>query len=106
MGYFPFLSLGFFNQLPLMFSTSSPITFAAAGLLVLADFSAVALRPALTGGASFLDALVLVPGMHKQQCADEINRGEFPTTGAMTSGYVYRVENPATVLFVSSSSHT
>ncbi|KAK0430968.1 hypothetical protein EV421DRAFT_1720949 [Armillaria borealis] len=88
-----------------MFSTSSisgPITFEAAGLLVLADLPAVALRTALTGGASFLDALVLVPGMHKQQCADEINRGEFPTTGAMTSGYVFRVENPATVSYLQS----
>ncbi|SJL17273.1 uncharacterized protein ARMOST_20820 [Armillaria ostoyae] len=56
MSYFPFLSLKFFNQLPLMFSTSSPITFEAAGLLVLADLPAVALRTALTGGASFLDA--------------------------------------------------
>ncbi|KAK0190133.1 hypothetical protein F5146DRAFT_1122490 [Armillaria mellea] len=114
MSPFPFLSLDFFNQLPLLLSTSSipgPITLEAAGLLVLADLPAVALRTALTGGASFLDALVLVPGMHKQQCADEINRGEFPTTGVMTSGYVFRVENPATnrvlqSLFVSGSQAT
>ncbi|SJL04226.1 uncharacterized protein ARMOST_07587 [Armillaria ostoyae] len=103
MSSFPFLSLDFFNQLPLMFNTSSissPITLEAAGLIVLADLPAVASRTALTGGASFLDALVLVPGMHQQQCADEINRGEFPTTGAMNSGYVFRVENPATVSYL------
>ncbi|KAK0430078.1 hypothetical protein EV421DRAFT_352177 [Armillaria borealis] len=103
MTSFPFLSLDFFNQLPLMFSTSSlsgHITLEAAGLLALADLPAVASRTALTGGASFLDALVLVPGMHQQQCADEINRGEFPTTGAMNSGYVFRVENPATVSYL------
>ncbi len=41
-----------------------------------------------------------------QQCADEINRGEFPTTGAMTSGYVFRVENPATVSFLQSIGQT
>ncbi len=86
-----------------MFGTSSistPVTLEAAGLIALIDFPAVALRTALTGGASFLDALVLVPGMHKQQCADEINKGEFPTTGAMNSGYVFRVENPATVSYL------
>ncbi|PBK58450.1 hypothetical protein ARMSODRAFT_967712 [Armillaria solidipes] len=109
MTTFPFLSLDFFNQLPLMFGTpsiSSPVTLEAAGLIVLADLPAVALRTALTGGASYLDALVLVPGMHKQQCADEINRGEFPTTGAMTTGYVFRVENPATVSYLQSIGQT
>ncbi|KAK0472983.1 hypothetical protein IW261DRAFT_1506033 [Armillaria novae-zelandiae] len=103
MTSFPLLPLDIFNQLRLIFNTSSisgPITLEAAGLLVLADLPAVASRTALTGGASFLDALVLVPGMHKQQCADEINRGEFPTTGAMTTGYVFRVENPATVSYL------
>ncbi|KAK0438816.1 hypothetical protein EV421DRAFT_1713968 [Armillaria borealis] len=85
---------------------SSPITLEAAGLIALADFPAVALRTALVGGACFLDVLVLVPGMHTQQCAGEINRGEFPTTGAMTSGYVFRVENPATVSYLQSIGQT
>ncbi|KAK0226795.1 hypothetical protein EDD85DRAFT_923423 [Armillaria nabsnona] len=92
-----------------MFSTSSisgPITLESAGLLVLADLPAVASRTALTGGASFLDALVLVPGMLKQQSAEEINRGEFPTTGAMTTDYVFRVENPATVSYLQSIGKT
>ncbi|KAK0429617.1 hypothetical protein EV421DRAFT_1893817 [Armillaria borealis] len=70
------------------------------GLLILADLPAVASRTALTRGASFLNALTLVLGMHKQQCADEINQGEFPMTGAMTTGYVFRVENPATVSYL------
>lgn len=85
---------------------SSPITIGAAGLLALADLPAVTLRTALVGGACFLDVLVLVPGMYKQQCAGEINRGEFPTTGAMTSGYVFRVENPATVSYLQSIGQT
>ncbi|KAK0491881.1 hypothetical protein EDD18DRAFT_529372 [Armillaria luteobubalina] len=109
MSPFSFLSFDFFNQLPLIFRTSSipgPVTLEAAGLLVLADLPAVILRTALTGGASFLDAFVLVPGMHKQQSADEINRGEFPTTGAMTSGYVFRVENPATVNYLQNIGQT
>ncbi|KAK0201283.1 hypothetical protein DFS33DRAFT_1387225 [Desarmillaria ectypa] len=80
-----------------MLSTSTisgHITLEASGL--------VAVRTAPTGSASFLDSLVLVPGMRRQQCADEINRDEFPITGAMTSGYVFRIENPATVSFLQS----
>ncbi|SJL08090.1 uncharacterized protein ARMOST_11452 [Armillaria ostoyae] len=95
-----------FCELPLILTISSPKTLEAAGLLALADLPAVALRTALVGGACFLDVLVLVLGMHKQQCADEINRGEFPTTGAMTSGYVFRVENPATVSYLQSIGQT
>ncbi|SJL08152.1 uncharacterized protein ARMOST_11515 [Armillaria ostoyae] len=107
----PFFTFVFYNsrQLPLMLSTStisSPVTLKAVGLIALADLPAVALRTALVGGACFLDVLVLVPGMHKQQCADESNRGEFPTTGAMTSGYVFRVENPATVSYLQSIGQT
>ncbi|KAK0458235.1 uncharacterized protein EV420DRAFT_1748193 [Desarmillaria tabescens] len=88
-----------------MFRTStisSPVTLEAAGLVALADLSAATVRTALTGSASFLDALVLVPGMHKQQCADEVNHGEFPMAGAMTSGYVFRIENPAAVSYLQS----
>lgn len=44
--------------------------------------------------------LVLCPGLHHQQKAPELNRGEFPACAAMTSGYCFRVENPATVLFL------
>ncbi|KAK0224913.1 hypothetical protein EDD85DRAFT_230470 [Armillaria nabsnona] len=95
-----------FRELPLILTISSPITLEAAGLLALADLPTVTLRTALFGGACFLDVLVLVPGMRKQQCADEINRGEFPTTGAMTSGYVFRVENPATVSYLQSIGQT
>ena len=38
--------------------------------------------------------------MHRQQSAPELNGGEYPACGAMTSGYVFRVENPATVLYL------
>ncbi len=87
-------------HLPLILTISSPTTLEAAGFIALVDLPAVTQRTALVGVACFLDVLVLVPGIHKQQCADEINRGEFPTTGAMTSGYVFRVENPATVSYL------
>ncbi|KAK0430939.1 hypothetical protein EV421DRAFT_2024806 [Armillaria borealis] len=85
-----------------MFNTSSisGITLESAGLIALADLSTVAVRTALTGTASYLDVLVLVPGMHQQQSAVKINDGELPDTGSMTNGYVFRVENPATVSYL------
>ncbi|KAK0201284.1 hypothetical protein DFS33DRAFT_1375876 [Desarmillaria ectypa] len=92
-----------------MLSTSSisgSLTLQAAGLVALADLSAVSLRTALMGTASYLDILVLAPGMHQQQSADEVNRGEFPMTGSMTTGNIFRVENPATVRYLQNISHT
>ncbi|KAK0472536.1 hypothetical protein IW261DRAFT_1570893 [Armillaria novae-zelandiae] len=47
------------------------ITLEAAGLVALADLSIVAVRTALTGSASPFDVLVLAPGMHQQQSAEE-----------------------------------
>ncbi|KAK0443379.1 uncharacterized protein EV420DRAFT_1236671, partial [Desarmillaria tabescens] len=81
-------------------------TLDAAGLVALADLSAVALRTALMGTASYLDILVLAPGMHTQQSADDVNRGEFPATGSMTTGNIFRVENPATVRYLQNISCT
>ncbi|KAK0472531.1 hypothetical protein IW261DRAFT_810677 [Armillaria novae-zelandiae] len=85
-----------------MFNTSpiAGITLESAGLVALADLSTVAVRTALTGTASYLDVLVLAPGMHQQQSAVKINDGELPNTGSMTNGYVFRVENPATVSYL------
>ncbi|KAK0244899.1 hypothetical protein EDD85DRAFT_810030 [Armillaria nabsnona] len=77
-------------------------TLQLTGLVALADLPPITVRTALSGTASYLDALVLAPGMHQQQSASEINRGEFPITGAMTSGYIFRVENPATVYYLQS----
>ncbi|KAK0185411.1 hypothetical protein F5146DRAFT_986888 [Armillaria mellea] len=82
--------------------SDSNITFQAAGLIALADVPPVTVRTALSGTASYSDALVLAPGMHQQQTVSEINSGEFPITGAMTSGYVFRIENPATVYYLQS----
>ncbi|KAK0458234.1 uncharacterized protein EV420DRAFT_385963 [Desarmillaria tabescens] len=92
-----------------MLSTSSmsgSLTLQAAGLVALADLSVVAQRTALMGTASYLDILVLAPGMHQQQSADEVNRGEYPMTGSMTKGNVFRVENPATVRYLQNISRT
>ncbi len=81
-------------------SSISGITLESAGLVALADLPTVAVRTALMGTASWLDILVLAPGMHQQQSADEVNRSEFPQTSSLTNGYVFRVENPATVSYL------
>ncbi|KAK0219185.1 hypothetical protein IW262DRAFT_1084298 [Armillaria fumosa] len=81
-------------------SSISGITLESAGLVALADLPTVAVRTALMGTASWIDILVLAPGMHQQQSADEVNRSEFPQTGSLTNGYVFRIENPATVNYL------
>ncbi|KAK0488374.1 hypothetical protein EDD18DRAFT_1420251 [Armillaria luteobubalina] len=50
---------------------SNRVTLEAAGLVALADLFTVAMRTALTGAASYLDALVLAPELYQQQTADE-----------------------------------
>jgi hypothetical protein len=70
-----------------------------AGLIALADIRVIANRTVITGSSSPLDILLLAPGIHRQQSACELNAGEYPPTAALTSGYVFRVENQATVRF-------
>lgn len=72
----------------------------AVGLLALADLRSIARWTTITGSASLIDTLYLAPGIHQQQQAPELNGGEYPPTGALTSGYVFRVENEATVHFL------
>ncbi|KAF7793771.1 hypothetical protein EIP86_004892 [Pleurotus ostreatoroseus] len=78
----------------------SGIQLDSAGLVALADLSTIQQRTALMGTASIFDILFLAPGIHTQQDADCVNCGELPTTGALHSGYVFRVENPATVNYL------
>lgn len=42
----------------------------------------------------------MAPGLHTQQRAPELNQAEFPACAALTSGYVFRVENAATVVYL------
>lgn len=79
---------------------------AAAGLVALADLPTAAIRTALTGKAALLDALVICPGFHRQHLATELNKAEYPAVAALTTGYVFRVENPATVYFLQRISKT
>jgi hypothetical protein len=81
-------------------TTFSGISLDAAGLVALADLSAIAKRTAIIGSASSLDILFLAPGIHKHQNASEVNFAEQPATAALTTGYIFRVENPATVYFM------
>jgi len=83
---------------------SSPLSIV--GLLALADLDIVARHTAFDGTSAWLDILVLSPGLHGQHKAANFNRGEFPACAAMTTGYVFRVENPATVLYLQCVSET
>ncbi|KZT22972.1 hypothetical protein NEOLEDRAFT_1118487 [Neolentinus lepideus HHB14362 ss-1] len=76
------------------------VSLKAAGFIALANLQGIAHRTAFIGSSSFLDILFLAPGIHCQQEASDVNHGEYPTTGAMTTGYVFRVENQATVNFL------
>lgn len=65
--------------------TSTPIpnlALSAGGLLALADLNTIAQRTAITGGSSWLDALVLAPGLHYQQAADSLDQQSAPALSA------------------------
>ncbi|KLO17093.1 hypothetical protein SCHPADRAFT_179901 [Schizopora paradoxa] len=78
----------------------STVALNAAGLLALADLPTISHRTVLSGSASLFDVLILAPGIHRQQASSELNGGELPITGAMTTGYVFRIENQATVSYL------
>jgi hypothetical protein len=67
------------------------------GIVMLAGLDTFARWTALRGTASLFDSLVVCPGSHNQQNAPDLAKGEYPACAAMTSGYVFRVENEATV---------
>lgn len=77
---------GLLSSGPLVSSWSAePIPYmslSAGGLLALADLSTVAQRTAITGGSSWLDALVLAPGLHYQQAADALEQENVPSLAA------------------------
>lgn len=71
----------------------------AGGIVALADLTTIAERTALMGKSSWLDIFVVAPGIHLQQKSAELANagGELPPTAALTTGYVFRVENQAMV---------
>ena len=96
--------------------TTEPIpgvSLSAGGLLALADLSTVSNRTAIAGGSSWLDSIVLVPGLHYNQAADQLGLPPlglisavetlrdgagagpaFPVRNAATAGYIRRVARP------------
>lgn len=76
------------------------------GLLGLADLDIVAQFTALRGTSGWADILLLCPGLHRQQEAAHLSKGEFPACAAMTTGNVFRIENPATVFYLQSVGET
>jgi hypothetical protein len=83
-----------------------PLSLNAVGIIALAENTSIAQRTALLGNSAYLDMFVLCPGLHRQQSAPKLNGGEHPAMAALTTGYVFRVENPATVLFLQSKGKT
>ena len=76
------------------------IALDSAGLVALADLSTIKQRTALMGSGCIFDILLLAPGIHTQQDATSVNGGELPQAGEMKTGYVFRIENPATVNYL------
>ena len=85
-----------------MFSRASivGISLDAAGLVALADLRPIMHRTILTGGASYLDALFLAPGIHCQRHSDELSGNESPITASLVNNYIFRIENQAVVSFL------
>lgn len=75
-------------------------SFDAASLIAIADLSTIARRTALLGSVNLLNTLVLCPGIHRQQKASDLNKGEYPATVALATGYVFRIQNQATVAYL------
>ncbi|KAF2722188.1 hypothetical protein K431DRAFT_284132 [Polychaeton citri CBS 116435] len=88
------------TRLSVLSNNLTDVNLSLAGILLLADLDTVARRTATSGSSCLTDALVLAPGLHRQQDATELHKGEYPACAAMTSGYVFRVETPATVLYM------
>ncbi|KAH7196554.1 uncharacterized protein B0J16DRAFT_312904 [Fusarium flagelliforme] len=86
--------------------TDTPIpnlSLSASGLLVLADLRTISRRTALTGGASWVDAFVLAPGLHYQQACDEVQREAPVGLVALALGEMqYAVKNTMTASYLKS----
>ena len=67
------------------------------GILLLAPLDSIKRKIAFRGTASLLDAFLICPGLSTLQDAASLAKAEYPACAAMTSGYVFRVENEATV---------
>ncbi|OAA36681.1 hypothetical protein NOR_07481 [Metarhizium rileyi] len=90
--------------------SSTPIpnlSLSAAGLLALADLHTVAQRTVITGGSSWLDALVLAPGLQYQQAVDALgSKSKEPLLSAVSQSPLaksetsYSIDNAAMVQYI------
>ncbi|KAI4866197.1 hypothetical protein F4820DRAFT_447326 [Hypoxylon rubiginosum] len=74
-------------------------TLSASGLIALADLGTIANRTRLVGGSSWLDALLLAPGLHYQQAADAVNGSTESYSAVETyegKSSTYNITNTAT----------
>ncbi|RYP11309.1 hypothetical protein DL764_000127 [Monosporascus ibericus] len=77
----------------------------AGGLLALADLGTIAQRTAIVGGSSWLDSLILAPGLHYQQAADALAdslMASYDTVEVYEGKTLlrYSVTNPATIRYL------
>ncbi|PKS08061.1 hypothetical protein jhhlp_006673 [Lomentospora prolificans] len=79
---------------------TADVSLNALSLVALASSTSPQTRTALTGTSALTDVLVLCPGIHLQKSAASLSGGEYPACAALTTGYVFRVENPATVYYL------
>ncbi|KAK0632237.1 hypothetical protein B0T14DRAFT_541674 [Immersiella caudata] len=96
------------------------VSLSAGGLLALADLSTVGMRTVITGGSSWLDTLLLTPGLHYQQAADELARRTsssaiisavepirgahsvtLPINNTATASYIQRIAKPGETVTLS-----
>lgn len=84
------------------------VSLSAGGLLALADLSTIAQRTAITGTSSWLDSLLLAPGLHYQQAADALVGGPTSASGLISAvetlrdgqSVTFAVRNAATANYI------
>lgn len=79
------------------------IALSASGLLALADLSTIANRTAITGTSTWLDMLVLAPGLHNQQRADTLSDLPNPLSQPLLTTSTHRpitLTNTATIRYL------
>ncbi|ORY67678.1 uncharacterized protein BCR38DRAFT_483290 [Pseudomassariella vexata] len=75
----------------------------AGGVIALADLSTIAQRTAIVGGSSWLDCLLLAPGLHYQQAADALVNSEASYAAVeqlQGKTSTYSITNPATIRYL------
>lgn len=83
------------------------VSLSAGGLLALADLSTIAQRTVITGGSTWLDSLLLAPGLHYQQAAEELAKRSGPSVildaveqAREGHSMTFRVNNAATAHYI------